>query len=81
MRNPNKSFDKELVEKSFDIDNIIYIGETDIFLTHGRQYDPKATTQNAYLIRNDQGSNDLFDKKDFVTPDEYRDLKINEILK
>lgn len=52
-------------------------------LTYGKSYDTHGGLENllidSYCIRNDRNRVEYYSKADFVTQDEWRDLKLKEI--
>lgn len=53
-------------------------------LTYGREYDASISTingimDNCYIITNDRGLREWYYKTDFVTLEEWRELKLKEL--
>jgi hypothetical protein len=67
---------------------IICVNSAIRHLTIGKVYDVITTANemcslenNAYRIIDDYGNNELYSKTLFVTVEEFRDMKINDILR
>jgi hypothetical protein len=51
------------------------------YLTPGKVYEGSDYSKTQVMIRDDNGEVSLYPKKNFQTPEEFRDEKISDLLK
>jgi len=63
--------------------NVVYIRESNILypLTKFKEYKILLThTNSSYIINNDAGNMSAYSMEDFISPVEYREMKIDAVI-